>query len=105
MCQCGNWLHLSSLEEDISRKCDHDNDYKKAVIVTSYYVPDMNHELEIEGGDYSNVRNVFQLSLLKDDISPRGDYGVDSNKEILTSKDYVQDSNYAISGDKATHVE
>ncbi len=105
MCQCENWLHLSSSEEDISRKCDHDNDYKKAIIATSYYVPDMNHKLEIEGGDCSNVKNVFQLTLSKDDISPRDDYGADSNKEIITAKDYVQDSDYAIYGDKATHVE
>ncbi len=65
----------------------------------------MNHKLEIEGGDCNNVRNVFQLTLSKDDIPPRGDYGTDYKKEIITAKDYVQDFDYAIYGDKATHVE
>jgi len=89
---------LSLSEEDISGRCDHGTDSKKAALAASYCVPDLNHELETEGGDGSNVRTIFQLTFSEDDISPRGDYGTDSNKEILTAGDCVQDSDCELSG-------
>jgi hypothetical protein len=89
---------LSLSEEDISGRCDHGTDSKKAALAASYCVPDLNHELETEGGDGSNVRTVFPLTFSEDDISPRGDYGTESNKEILTAGDCVQDSDCELSG-------
>ncbi len=89
---------LSLSEEDISRRCDHDTDSKKAALAASYCVPDLNHELETEGGDGSNVRTVFPLTFSEDDISPRGDCGTESNKEGLTAADCVQDSDCDLSG-------
>ncbi|CAM6064207.1 unnamed protein product [Sphagnum tenellum] len=89
---------LSLSEEDISGRCDHGTDSMKAALAASYCVPDLNHELETEGGDGSNVRTVFPLTFSEDDISPRGDYGTESNKEILTAGDCVKDSDCEPSG-------
>ncbi|KAH8949006.1 hypothetical protein BDL97_10G007700 [Sphagnum fallax] len=89
---------LSLSEKDISGRCDHGTESKKAALAASYCVPDLNHELETEGGDGSNVRTVFPLTFSENDISPRGDYGTESNKEILTAGDCVQDSDCEPSG-------
>jgi hypothetical protein len=89
---------VSLSEEDISGRCDHGTDSKKAALAASYCVPDLNHELETEGGDGSNVTTVFLPTFSDNDISPRGDYGTESNKEILTAGGCVQDSDCELSG-------
>ncbi|CAK9859096.1 unnamed protein product [Sphagnum jensenii] len=89
---------LSLSEEDISGRRDHGTESKKAALAASYCVPDLNHEPETEGGDGSNVRTVFPLTFSENDISPRGDYGTESNKEVLTAGDCVQDSDCEPSG-------
>ncbi len=38
---------LSFSKEDIFEKCDHDNDFMKAILGASYYVPNLNHELAL----------------------------------------------------------